>query len=240
MARRIVPIEFVPDGYCADGLLLPERRGIFGVRFTLEGKRQIKKAIDVEEGEHTEDDVDDDTEDDEDRSRGLMLSRIMRWYTIHTMAERTLQKHYGDVDSIPDDIYVHLANELGIDWRRFEHNKPKLPIDDFLNVASKTLSTFEMPANETRWRIQQKKLRAAWDGWVEQNCSERNCPEHSHYQCEQAYGEPNYWAIAKTVYDHRRETQKLISAIDVKPRGKAVKVANDALARIAVATRRAG
>lgn len=237
MARRIVPTEFVPEGYCADGLLLPERRSIFGVRFTIEGERQIQRAIDLEEGEPTEDDVDSDGDDDEE-GRQRRLDSIMRWSAIRTFGERTLRKHYGYVDWITDDIYVHRAKELGIDWRKFEHNRSKIPIDGFLDIARKVLRPFELASNETRWKIQERKLLAAFENWVEKRCEESACPECCHRRCEEAYGQPNFWAIAKAVYEDRRETQKLLSTIDARPRGKAVKIANDALARIAIASRR--
>jgi hypothetical protein len=130
-----------------------------------------------------------------------------------------------------------MANELGIDWRRFPHNVPKLPIGGFMTVARKALGSFKLPENETRWRIVEKKLRRAWDRWIEENCIRTNCPEFRHWQCDRAYENPNFWGIAKALDAQQQDGNKLLSQIDAVPRGKAVKVANEALTRIGIATK---
>jgi len=234
MAQRILHTTFAPEWYPNDGVVIPERRGIFGVTFTLEGERQIKAAIDREQGESGPDE--EDAEDD-DAWRRSKMDQIMRWSAVHIFAERQLRKHYANVPSVHDDIYVHMANELGIDWRRFPHNVRKLPIDGFLPIAKKTLGQFELAANQTRWHIQEKKLSRAWDQWVEGKCARRECPENSHRRCAAAYDQPNFWGIAKALDREQREGSELLSKLDVIPRGKAVKIANDALARIGVATK---
>jgi hypothetical protein len=70
MAKSSVSAEFVPEDYPSSGLVIPDRQGIFGVRFTIEGERQIQAAIDEEEGEIY------DNEDDGDRLESS--ERIMR------------------------------------------------------------------------------------------------------------------------------------------------------------------
>jgi hypothetical protein len=156
--------------------------------------------------------------------------------TLTMEVDRLLSNQHGLIHAYVDDIYVHLCTELGIDYRKFEHNVPKLPIDDFVSLAMRRFASLALSTNETQCALQGRRWTNLWHQWVRQDCRRAGCDEDSHYDCaHRNYVRPDFWDLAKQLESARQTKAKLIGSIDVAPRGRSVKIANDALARIAIA-----
>lgn len=214
MARKIVQGgTFVPEEFQAErGGYVPRR--VYGIEFTRAESMAVWDAV--------------------ADAAGISRSEVIQTL-IHSAMEQCGRKH-----GIPysytyvDDALVYLCEELGIDVRQFPHNTTKLAADDFVAHAKKTFADLPLPRNEMQWSIQRKKWIDLWFGWVADQCELRECEERLHVSCEEIYGRPDFWQIATEIEAARSAKAKLIASMDAKPRGEAVKVAADALARISV------
>lgn len=157
----------------------------------------------------------------------------MRMFMLSMRTYDAIRNKYEMIGAYADDVDVQLCKDLGIDWRQFEHNVPKQPIDAFLALAYRRFATLTLPTNETQWTVQRGRFADLWHSWVESECVRLGCLEKHHYDCGERYNRPSFWELASQLEEIRQGKAKLIATLDTKPRGRAVKVANDSLARIA-------
>jgi hypothetical protein len=210
----------------AQPLVLAPERTIFGIEFSRAGGYEVWGAIACAAG-YTE-----------------RIDRAMIYFSpLVDMAKKELARRHdrfslSGSDVSIDDVAVHLCNELGIDYKSFEHNVKKLRIDGFIECVKTRIRELPRARSDVQRNVQYRRLRILWLRWVEGECERTDCEWDSHGACEEKYLSPDLSAIAEQLADDADRKQQLLSKIDVTPRGKSVKIANDALARIAVSSRR--
>jgi hypothetical protein len=71
-----------------------------------------------------------------------------------------------------------------------------------------------------------------WTTWMEKECKRNDCPRNYHSSCSEHYAECDYDELAQLIVADNERRRKLLADIDARPRGKSIKIANDAFARI--------
>jgi hypothetical protein len=190
---------------------------IYGVKFTRQGKHQLWDNVAAASGL------------DRKKVLFLLLDKAM-----HGVAKKH-GSYYSN--TYVDDALVYLCDQFDIDHRQFEHNIELWPINGFVDFAIAKLSGSSLPKSELQREAQRSRLWALWQEWIEIECKSHGCECEKHVWCDEVYESPNFDAIATHIADVSAERERLLASVDMKPRGKAVRATEDALARIAVATR---
>jgi hypothetical protein len=218
MARKSVQGDaFVPEEFRPQ---VPRVGRVYGVEFTAAEQQTVWKAI--------------------AEATGCSRMDVVRSLLNSAMEQCGRRHGIPYCHTYVDDAIVFMCEELGIDITQFPHNTPKLSVKAFVARAKREFVLLPLPRNEMQWSIQRRKWIDLWFGWVEEQCEHRGCEAHSHHSCEDLYGRPDFWLIATAIEADRSKKAKLIASIDAKPRGKAVKATEDALARIMIAGRGEG
>jgi hypothetical protein len=170
---------------------------------------------------------------------GMDDARLNFEYEIERPKENELwgvAKRFGVADlyhpSFRDWVLIAIAKDVGVDYKNFSKNVPKLPIDDFIECAKRFFPDFSMAANTTQKAIQVNQLRALWSDWKNRECERTGCGQDSHWLCSDRYMPHDEVTVLAIVAESNSKRESLLKSLDAKPRGKSVKIANDALARV--------
>lgn len=104
---------------------------------------------------------------------------------------------------------IHICRELGIDYRSFAKNMPKLSIAGFIEHAKRSCPEFRVPRNKVEQAIQEHKLRAVWSDWMEVECERTGCTCDSHWLCNDRFEHCDYAAIMKCIAEFNQTRPKL-------------------------------
>lgn len=103
-----------------------------------------------------------------------------------------------------DYALIHVCRELGIDYKSFAANVPKLSIAGFIECAKRAFPDFKRPRNKIEATIQEHKLHLLWCDWHEEECARTGCTCKHHWLCGDRFAMRDYPAILEQVAAHNR------------------------------------
>lgn len=166
----------------------PDAPRYYGVEFTSDEKQAVYRAIKEKTG------------------LNYVLDHLM-WSSMH---------EFGRAHGVPfgetycDDALVYCCIQLGIDYRKFPHNTPKLPIDGFIELAKRRFTNFKEAQNNIQRAVQRSKLVDLWSTWVESECVTRGCPRSWHSRCDDVYSDVDFDGVGLIVAKNNSKRAKRV------------------------------
>jgi hypothetical protein len=101
---------------------------------------------------------------------------------------------------------IHAAKQLGIDYKSFALNEPKLPLDDFIAAAQRALPDL-LPGNGTLAKsVNGHRVWCAFVDWVNANCP---CGNERHTFCRDRFEPVDRHLIAAKIQKYNETRPKL-------------------------------
>jgi hypothetical protein len=152
------------------------------------------------------------------RDRIIEVSGVAhdRWFwdleepTKHELFSKLVS--WGRCKSIYECVIIKLARDLGIDHRTFAKNVPKLPIDSFVDLATKTFTDFVPARNSTISKLQVNRLQDLFNDWLNIECPrKRGCKKSEHAWCHDHFVEPMMHTIMTDVAAANQKRRRRVS-----------------------------
>jgi hypothetical protein len=111
-------------------------------------------------------------------------------------------REFGKAHGVPfsetyvDDALIFCCIQLGIDYKAFPHNTPKLSIDGFLKLAKERFPEWRVAENAIQLSVQRQKLWDLWTAWIDSTC---DCGYDSHISCHTRYERVDMEQLAKDI-----------------------------------------
>jgi hypothetical protein len=113
-----------------------------------------------------------------------------------------------DNSKLCDYALIYICKQLGVEYRSFAANAPKLPIDGFIERAKRLFPEFRHPRNAIELKIQEHKLHGAWVDWQDEECRRTGCTCESHWLCSDRFVDCDYAAILRQIAEYNQDRPK--------------------------------
>jgi len=173
-------------------LTIYDREKYFDATFSAEERDMIRARIMAETGF-------------EDRYKA-----IRKAFDLVEKAETELEDRLNMYPVPPDWTYIHLCKQLEIDYKSFERNIPKLPIEPFYVFVAPLFPQFKPVTNKYQISIQTNHLHLAFIDWIDEVCA---CGRSFHgFACWDRFEHVSYEEGARRIWEFNARRQKFTSS----------------------------
>lgn len=153
------------------------------------------------------------------RSRIIELTGLKDYCIADFKLFRPIEREIGNAigwsvtrEVLEDYVLIKISRDLEIDYKSFARNKPKLPIDTFLQLAKAKFPEFKKAKSTTVRIVQRDRLWMLWTDWIDLECERRGCENERHWMCTDKFVAHDLDDIADDIAAYNATRPRLIES----------------------------